>query len=95
MVSQRLGYLVRSGDPDAVDSIVPMVFGNLALDLFLEGTVGRLVCLRNGRYDHVPIDVVIGGKKVVDVEEYYVPDRLRPRYQNLLGRGFFILTSDV
>ncbi|MDH3272704.1 MAG: 6-phosphofructokinase, partial [Gemmatimonadota bacterium] len=28
--SQRLGYLVRSGDPDALDSIVPMAFGNLA-----------------------------------------------------------------
>ena len=35
-VNQRLGYLVRSGDPDALDSIVPMAFGNLALDLILE-----------------------------------------------------------
>ncbi|MEO5568844.1 MAG: 6-phosphofructokinase, partial [Gemmatimonadaceae bacterium] len=35
VVSQRLGYLVRSGDPDALDSIVPMAFGNLALDLIL------------------------------------------------------------
>ncbi|HWA16071.1 MAG TPA: 6-phosphofructokinase, partial [Gemmatimonadales bacterium] len=33
VISQRLGYLVRSGDPDALDSIVPMAFGNLALDL--------------------------------------------------------------
>src|SRR5256886_8160523 len=33
VVNQRLGYLVRSGDPDALDSIVPMAFGNLALDL--------------------------------------------------------------
>src|SRR6266550_6957611 len=32
VVNQRLGYLVRSGDPDALDSIVPMAFGNLALD---------------------------------------------------------------
>ena len=35
VVNQRLGYLVRSGDPDALDSIVPMAFGNLALDLVL------------------------------------------------------------
>ena len=35
IVSQRLGYLVRCGDPDATDSIVPMAFGNLALDLIL------------------------------------------------------------
>ena len=35
VVNQRLGYLVRCGDPDALDSIVPMAFGNLALDLVL------------------------------------------------------------
>jgi len=31
VVNQRLGYMVRSGDPDALDSIVPMAYGNLAL----------------------------------------------------------------
>ncbi|MFQ5990701.1 MAG: 6-phosphofructokinase, partial [Candidatus Methylomirabilales bacterium] len=41
VVNQRLGYLVRCGDPDALDSIVPMAFGNLALDLVLSGTSGR------------------------------------------------------
>ncbi len=51
IVSQRLGYLVRCGDPDALDSIVPMVFGNLALDLILTSTSGRLVAVRNGVYD--------------------------------------------
>src|SRR5690606_29962847 len=35
VVNQRMGYLVRSGDPDALDSIAPMAFGNLALDLVL------------------------------------------------------------
>ena len=57
VVNQRLGYLVRSGDPDALDSIVPMAFGNLALDLILSKKSGRLVCVRNGVYDSVPIDV--------------------------------------
>jgi len=51
-INQRLGYLVRCGDPDALDSIVPMAFGNLALDLILEGISGRLVAVRNGRYDN-------------------------------------------
>ena len=71
VINQRLGYLVRGGDPDALDSIVPMAFGNLALDLILEGVSGRLVCVRNGRYDHVPIDVVTSRKKVVDVGKFY------------------------
>jgi len=46
VVNQRLGYLVRCGDPDAMDSIVPMAFGNLALDLILQGASGRLLRLR-------------------------------------------------
>ena len=41
VVNQRLGYLVRCGEPDAIDSVVPMAFGNLALDLILEGNHGR------------------------------------------------------
>ena len=75
-ISQRLGYLVRSGDPDATDSIVPMVFGNIAVDLVLAGESGRLVSLRMGRYDHSPLSLVTSKKKVVDVETYYNPRAL-------------------
>lgn len=94
IVNQRLGYLVRCGDPDALDSIVPMAFGNLALDLVLSGTSGRLVSLRNGIYDNVPIDVVVGRNKVVDVHQFYSPERLRPKYKTLARQPLFILTSD-
>ncbi len=95
VVNQRLGYLVRCGDPDALDSIVPMAFGNLALDLVLQGSSGRLVSLRNGCYDNVPIDVVTGRKKVVDVNKYYNSERLRPIYESFLRQPLFIMTSDV
>jgi len=95
VVNQRLGYLVRCGDPDAMDSIVPMAFGNLALDLILQGASGRLVSLRNGCYDNVPIDVVTGRKKVVDVAKYYNVERLRPIYDSFLRQSLFIMTSDV
>ncbi|HUH11599.1 MAG TPA: 6-phosphofructokinase, partial [Longimicrobiales bacterium] len=95
VVNQRLGYMVRSGDPDALDSIVPMAFGNLALDLVLKGVSGRLVCVRKGVYDSVPIDVITGRKKVVDVQRYYNVDRLRPRYDVFDRHPLFIMTSDV
>jgi 6-phosphofructokinase len=36
IINQDLGYRVRGGNPDAVDSITPMTFGNLALDLQLK-----------------------------------------------------------
>jgi 6-phosphofructokinase 1 len=93
VVNQRLGYLVRSGDPDALDSIVPMAFGNLALDLILKKEYGRLVSIHKGFYDSVPITSVTSEKKVVDVSKYYNTDRLRPIYE-FDGAPLFIMTSD-
>jgi 6-phosphofructokinase 1 len=93
VVSQRLGYLVRSGDPDALDSIVPMAFGNLALDLILKKQYGRLVSIHKGFYDSVPITNVTSEKKVVDVKKYYNTERLRPIY-DFDGAPLFIMTSD-
>ena len=95
ILNQRLGYLVRCGDPDAIDSVVPMAFGNLALDLVLTKKSGRLISLRHGRYDNVPIDAVSGKKKIVDVHKYYNTDRLRPIYKTLHGLPLFIMTSDT
>jgi 6-phosphofructokinase len=95
VINQKLGYLVRGGDPDAVDSIVPMAFGNLALDFLMKGIHGRLVVLRNGRYDNLPIDVVTSTKKVVNISKYYNTDRLRPHFHNTFEMGpLFIMTSD-
>ncbi len=93
VVNQRLGYLVRSGDPDALDSIVPMAFGNLALDLIMRGEYGRLVSIHKGFYDSVPITSVTSEKKVVDVAKYYNTERLRPIYE-FDGAPLFIMTSD-
>jgi len=93
VVNQRLGYLVRSGDPDGLDSIVPMAFGNLALDLVLKKEYGRLVSVHKGFYDSVPITSVTSEKKIVDVQKYYNTDRLRPIY-DFDGAPLFIMTSD-
>ena len=95
VINQRLGYLVRCGEPDAFDSIVPMAFGNMALDLILKGQSGRLVSLRNGCYDDVDISVVTGYKKVVDINKYYHSERLRPNYKTFKGQPLFIMTSEV
>jgi len=85
---------VRGGDPDAVDSIVPMAYGNLALDLIMQGIHGRLVVLKNGRYDNLPIEVITSTKKVVNVDKFYNTDRLRPHYHSFEMRPQFIMTSE-
>jgi 6-phosphofructokinase len=94
VVNQKLGYMVRGGDPDAVDSIAPMAFGNLALDLLLKGVHGRLVVLKNGRYDNMPLDVVTATKKMVNVNHFYDTDRYRPIYENFEMKPLFIMTSE-
>jgi 6-phosphofructokinase 1 len=95
VVEQKLGYMVRGGDPDAIDSIVPMAFGNLALDLILKGVHGRLVVLKNGRYDNMPLDVVTATKKVVNVSQFYDTNRYRPKYENFEMKPQFIMTSEL
>jgi len=94
VIDQKLGYLVRCGDPDAIDSIVPMAYGNLALDLILDGTHGRLVVLKNGRYDNMPIEVVTSSKKIVNVEKYYDKERLRPHFKSFEMLPLFLMTSE-
>jgi len=94
IINQKLGYMVRGGDPDAIDSIVPMAYGNLALDLAMKKIHGRLVVLKNGRYDDRPIDVITGTKKVVNIKEYYNCERLRPHYESFEMKPLFIMTTD-
>jgi 6-phosphofructokinase 1 len=93
-INQKLAYLVRGGDPDAIDSIVPMAYGNLALDLILSGVHGRIVVLKNGRYDNMPIEVVTSTSKVVDVDRFYNTERLRPHYKSFEMLPLFIMTSE-
>ncbi len=91
IINQNLGYLVRSGDPDAIDSVVPMAYGNLALDLLLGKNFGKMVVLQNGRYHCIPIETVTSTKKTVNVEEHYNTARLRPFFSSFEGKPLFIM----
>jgi ATP-dependent phosphofructokinase / diphosphate-dependent phosphofructokinase len=91
VISQKLGYLVRCGDPDAIDSIAPMAYGNLALDLLLKNISGRLVVLKNGHYDNLPLDVVTSTKKIVNIKEHYNTERLRPEYSTFENKPMFLM----
>lgn len=94
VINQRLSYMVRSGDPDALDSIVPMAFGNLAMNLIQNKQTGRMVCLRDGKYDSTPMETVVAYKKIVQVDTFYDIDRYRPKYTQFAGQPLLIMTSD-
>jgi 6-phosphofructokinase 1 len=93
VVNQKLGYLARCGDPDVVDSIVPMAYGNIALELLLRGEHGRLVVLHNGSYGNIPIETITATKKVVNIKEHYNTERLRPQFSSFQNKPLFIMGS--
>ncbi len=63
------------------------------VDLILKGIHGRLVVLRNGRYDNAPVDVVTSSKKLVDVKKHYNTDRLRPHFKSFEFQPLFIMSG--
>lgn len=95
VINQKLGYTVRGGDPDAIDSIAPMAFGNIALDHVMRNEYGRLVVLNDGAYGSTNIEVVTSMEKVVDIDKYYNRERLRPFYNIFEGQPLFIMASSI
>lgn len=89
-VYQQVAYLMRSGEPDALDRMVAISYANLATDLALKKEFGRLVALREGKYTTVPIETLTQGLKRVDVAELYDAEHYRPKVSHLLGKPMFL-----
>jgi len=87
---QQLSYLMRSGEPDSLDRMVAVSFGQLAISLILEHRSGRMVALRGGTYTHVPLNRVISGVKRVDVDEMYDVEQYRPKIADMHGKPMFL-----
>jgi ATP-dependent phosphofructokinase / diphosphate-dependent phosphofructokinase len=94
-ISQKLGYMVRCGAPDAIDSIAPMAYGNIAMDLISQKQSGRLVVLKEGRYSHIPVETITSTKKVVDVKKYYDSEQLRPVFDHFESKPIFLMGSEL
>ncbi|MBK3518990.1 6-phosphofructokinase [Carboxylicivirga marina] len=99
VINQKLGYLVRSGEPDALDSIVPTAYANLAMDLITQGNSGQMVCINDGKYNHISIETVKKddkgeSTKKVNISKFYDTNRYRPIYSNIIGDPMLILTRE-
>jgi 6-phosphofructokinase len=90
VIYQRLGYLMRSGPPDALDRLVASNFASLAADLVLAGETGRMVAILDGRYSTVPIGTACAGSKQVDVERFYDRVNYRPKIVGVLDLPMFL-----
>ncbi|MBR1127400.1 6-phosphofructokinase [Bradyrhizobium iriomotense] len=89
-MTSDLTYDLRSGDPDFIDKLVALTFGNMAFDAVLEGKTGLMSALVEGRYDLVPIPDVSLGPRKLDVASTYNTERYRPIYANKRGLPIFL-----
>ena len=89
-VIQELAYLMRAGEPDAMDRMVGLAFGGLAVQLLQRKETGVMVALKDGNYCHVPIDSVERGRKSVDVTGLYDPSTYRAKLMRVEGLPMFL-----
>ena len=89
-VVQELAYLMRAGEPDAMDRMVGFAFGGLAVQLIQSKRTGRMVTLTDGNYSHVPIDTLLTGKKSVDVSGLYDRAIYRAKLMRIEGMPMFL-----
>lgn len=89
-VVQELAYLMRSGEPDALDRMVGFAFGSMAVQMLKNGRHGRMLALTDGNYCHVPIATLLASDKRVDVARLYDPEAYRARLLKVEGMPMFL-----
>lgn len=90
IITQELGYLMRSGRPDSLDLMVATNFAVMAADHTLAGEHGRMMALRGGTYTNVPLMETGAGVKRVDVEALYDVAAYRPKVRQVEGKPMFL-----
>lgn len=89
-IYQSLAYLMRSGEPDALDRMVALSFAGLAVDMLTKKKYGVLTALHDGKYTVVPVETITQGKRVVDVKELYDAENYRPKIFNVMNKPMFL-----
>jgi len=70
--------------------MVAMAFGTIAIQHILRGEYGRMTALQDGKYTTVPIETVLEGKKIVDVDAFYDKENYIPRIKDFISVPMFL-----
>ncbi len=89
-VVQELAYLMRAGEPDAMDRMAGLAFGALAIQLLARGEKARMIALIGGSYSHVPIATLEEAQKSVDVSALYDPKLYRAKLMRVENMPMFL-----
>ncbi len=90
IVNQSLAYLMRAGQPVALDRMVASAFGTMAVQQLAAGKSGLMMALRDGRYQTVPVDTCIQGEKRVDVAQLYDVNAYQPIIRSVHDKPMFL-----
>jgi 6-phosphofructokinase 1 len=77
-----------------LDQIVASTFANVAMDLVADGEFGRMVAIRDGKYDATDLPAPGQPARRVDVESLYNVERFRPRYDGRRGSPLLLIDLD-
>jgi len=89
-ITQNLGYLMRSGAPDALDLMVAKSYGAMAVQLLAEGQHGLMMTVREGKYSAIRAAICTQGKRRVDVDAVYDRNSYRPSITSISGKPMFL-----
>ena len=85
-----LTYDLRSGEPDFIDRMVAITFGNMAMDCIARGQSGLMTGIVEGCYAMVPIPDPKLGPRKLDLATMYDTERYRPNYTGKIGLPIFL-----
>jgi 6-phosphofructokinase 1 len=89
VIVQNLGYLMRSGPPDATDRQIALAFGAFAMELLAAGRHGVMCAVRDGKLAAVDIRSPLMGEKRVGVARSYDEKTYRPKMHAIEGMPLF------
>lgn len=89
-IVQELAYLMRAGEPDAMDRMVGFAFGAYAVQLIEEDRMSNMVCLTDGNYGVVPINRLLEGTKGVNVSGLYDASQYRANLVQIEDMPMFL-----
>ncbi|MBT5187481.1 MAG: phosphofructokinase, partial [Kordiimonadaceae bacterium] len=87
---QPLAYLLRSGEPDALDKLAATSFGAMAIQQIEKKEFGKMTAIVNGNYALVDNDCVLTPQPGLMIDNLYNAENYRPEIKNILGRPMFL-----
>lgn len=90
VLTQPLAYLLRSGEPDALDKLVAGNFGAMAIQQIEKSNYGKMTAIIDGNYELADNDCVLTPQQNLIVSNVYDVENYRPDIKNILGRPMYL-----